>query len=88
MPNIKSASKRVLLSQERNSRNRAARSALRTNIKKLDSAIASGDAAAAREAYTVAVSTVDRAASKGLIHKNNAARKKSSLTLKLAAVAK
>jgi small subunit ribosomal protein S20 len=77
-----------LLSQERNSRNRAARSALRTNIKKLDSAIASGDAVAAREAYTVAVSTVDRAASKGLIHKNNAARKKSSLTLKLAAVAK
>ncbi|MDR2615979.1 MAG: 30S ribosomal protein S20 [Oscillospiraceae bacterium] len=88
MPNIKSASKRVLVSQEQNRRNRAARSALRTSLKKLDAAIAAGEVSAAREAYGAAVKTVDRAASKGLIHKNNAARKKSAMTVKLAAVAK
>jgi small subunit ribosomal protein S20 len=85
MPNNRSASKRVLIAQERNRRNRAARSVLRTSIKKLDAEIAAGDAAAASEAYTAAVRTVDRAAAKGLIHKNNAARKKSALTAKLAA---
>jgi small subunit ribosomal protein S20 len=85
MPNNKSASKRVLIAQERNRRNRAARSVLRTSIKKLDAELASGNAAAAKEAYTAAVKTVDRAATKGLIHKNNAARKKSALTAKLAA---
>ena len=88
MPNIKSASKRVQLSQLQNLRNRAARSVLRTSLKKFDAAVASGDKVAATEAYGAAVKTVDRAAAKGLIHKNNAAHKKSALTLKLATVGK
>ena len=88
MPNIKSASKRVQLSRLQNLRNRAARSVLRTSLKKFDVAVASGDKAAATEAYGVAVKTVDRAAAKGLLHKNNAAHKKSALTLKLAALGK
>jgi len=83
MPNIKSASKRVLIAKERNARNKAERSELKTNIKKFDAAVAEGNREAAESAYKVAVKTVDHAASKGLIHKNNAAHKKSSLTGKL-----
>ena len=82
MPNIKSASKRVLIAKERNARNRAAKSELRTTLKKFDAAVAEGNREAAESTYKVAVKTVDHAASKGLIHKNNAAHKKSSLTVK------
>jgi small subunit ribosomal protein S20 len=83
MPNIKSASKRVLISKQQNLKNRAARSVLRTNLKKFDAAVSGGDREAAETAYKTAVKTVDRAASRGLIHKNNAAHKKSALTTKL-----
>lgn len=83
MPNIKSAEKRVLVAKERNARNRAAKTELKTNLKKFDAAVTEGDREAAENAYKVAVKTVDHAASKGLIHKNNAAHKKSSLTSKL-----
>ena len=83
MPNIKSASKRVLIAKERNARNKAKRSVLKTNIKKFDAAVAEGNRDAAVSAYKVAVKTVDRAATKGLIHKNAAANKKSSMTVKL-----
>ncbi len=83
MPNIKSASKRVLIAKERNARNKAKKSVLKTNIKKFDAAVAEGNRDAAVSAYKVAVKTVDRAATKGLIHKNNAANKKSSMTAKL-----
>ena len=83
MPNIKSASKRVLIARERNARTRAAQSELRTTLKKFDAAVAEGNREAAESTYKVAVKTVDHAASKGLIHKNNAAHKKSSLTVKL-----
>ena len=83
MPNIKSAKKRVLISEARNARNRAERSALKTAVKKFDTAIAEGDRAAAEVAYKAAVQKVDRAALKGLMHKNTAARKKSSMTLQL-----
>ena len=86
MPNIKSASKRVTLSQKANDRNKAARSLMRTNIKKFESAVAGGDRETAALAYKAAVKTVDRAATKGLIHKNKAAHRKSSLTLKLNAM--
>ena len=88
MPNIKSAEKRVQLSRVQNLRNRAARSTLRTTLKKFDAAVVAGDKVAAAEAYTVAVKTVDRAATKGLLHKNNAAHKKSALTLKLVGMGK
>ncbi len=82
MPNIKSAKKRVKTSAVNNERNKAYRSALRTAVKKANAAIeAKSDDAP--EAVKVAVVKIDQAAGKGLIHKNNAARKKSALTTKL-----
>ena len=83
MPNIKSASKRVLIAKDRNARNKAKKSVLKTNMKKFDAAVTEGNRDAAVSAYKVAVKTVDRAATKGLIHKNNAAHKKSAMTVKL-----
>ena len=82
MPNIKSAKKRVLISEANYQRNKDARSALKTAIKKADAAIDAKSADAA-EAVKVAVKTIDKAAVKGLIHKNNAARKKSALAARL-----
>jgi len=86
LPNIKSAKKRVLLSEARNARNKAERSALKTAIKKFDAAAAEGNRTEAEGAYKVAVKTVDKAVAKGILHKNNAAHKKSALTLKLNSV--
>ncbi len=83
MPNIKSAKKRVLVNEAKAARNKAARSALRTDIKRFAAAVEAGDKAQAQSAYTVAVKAVDKAAASGLIHRNNAARKKSGLTLRL-----
>ncbi len=83
MPNIKSASKRVSIAKVRNAKNKADKSELKTNLKKFNAAVSEGDREAAGTAYKIAVASVDRAASKGLLHKTNAARKKSSLTLKL-----
>lgn len=78
MPNIKSAKKRVLVSEANYERNKAYRSALKTAVKKADAAI---DAKADDMEVTVkaAVKKIDQAASKGIIHKNNAAKKKSAL---------
>lgn len=87
VPNIKSAKKRVLLSRASNERNKAAKSALKTTIKKFDAAVVSGNREEAAAAYTNAVKAIDKAVNKGILHKNNAARKKSSLTLKLNAMA-
>jgi len=83
MPNIKSSKKDVLSSKIAYEKNKANKSALKTVIKKYDAALESGDKAAAQVAYTAAVKAVDQAVTKGLLHKNNAARKKSSMTLKL-----
>ena len=83
MPNIKSAKKRVLVNETKAARNKAARSALRTNLKRFATAVETGDKAEAKTAYAVAVKAVDKAAAHGLIHRNNAARKKSGLTLRL-----
>ncbi|NLT14600.1 MAG: 30S ribosomal protein S20 [Clostridiales bacterium] len=83
MPNIKSAEKRVLVTKSRNTRNKSAKSELKTSLKKFETAVSEGNREAAESAYKVAVKTVDQAASKGLIHKNNAAHKKSGLTMKL-----
>ena len=82
MANIKSSSKRVLLTQKATARNKAAKSLMKTNIKKFDAAASGDDRDVAERAYKNAVKTIDRAASKGLVHKNNAARKKRALTLK------
>ena len=83
MPNIKSAKKRVLVNQAKAMQNKAAKSALKTDIKKFEAAVAEGNRSEADVAYKVAVKSIDKAAAKGLLHKNNAANKKSSLTLKL-----
>ena len=83
MPNIKSAKKRVELSKVAYEKNKAEKSALKTTLKKFEAAVNGGDRAAAEGAYKLAVKAVDQATVKGLLHKNNAARKKSSITLKL-----
>ncbi len=82
MPNIKSAKKRVLVNKTKAARNKSANSALKTAIKKANVAIETN--AADKEAVVkAAVIKIDQAAAKGLIHKNNAARKKSALATKL-----
>ena len=83
MPNIKSAKKRVKVAETKALQNKMAKSALKTAIKKFEAAVTAGDKNQAAAAYIVAVKTVDKAVVKGLIHKNNAARKKSQFTLKL-----
>ena len=83
MPNIKSAKKRVLVNETKAAQNKAAKSALKTDIKKFESAAAAGDRAQAQGAYVVAVKAVDKAVVHGILHKNNAAHKKSGMTLKL-----
>ena len=88
MPNIKSAKKRVLVSQTKAMQNKAAKSALKTDIKKFEAAVAEGNRSEADVAYKVAVKAVDKAVlSRGLLHKNNAAHKKSSMTIKLSKLA-
>ena len=83
MPNIKSAEKRVQVSKVNAARNKADKSKLKTVLKKFDTAVAEGNREEAQSAYKVAVKTVDQAVSKGIIHKNNAAHKKSALDTKL-----
>ena len=83
MPNIKSAKKRVLVTKVKDARNQAARSQLKTILKKFDAAVASEDKTAAESAYKTAVKALDKAAASKLIHTNKAANKTSALTLKL-----
>ena len=83
MPNIKSSKKDVISSKIAYEKNKANKSALKTNLKKYEAALANGNKADAEAAYQVAVKAVDQAVNKGLLHKNNAARKKSAMTLKL-----
>ena len=83
MANIKSSAKRDIKSKELRAKNRAAKTELKTMVKKFDAAVVEGNKDEAVNAYKVAVKTVDSAAGKGLLHKNNAARKKSAMTKKL-----
>ena len=83
MPNIKSSKKDVIRSKVANEKNKANKTEMKTVLKKYDAALEGGDRAAAEVAYKEAVKTVDQAVIKGILHKNTAARKKSSLTLKL-----
>ena len=83
MPNIKSAKKRVLVNETKAALNKAQKSALKTTLKKFDAAVAEGNRSEAESAYKVAVQAVDKAIGYGLLHKNNAARKKSAMTVKL-----
>ena len=86
MPNIKSAKKRVLVSKANYEHNKAYRSALRTSLKKADAAI-EAKSSDMDVVVKAAVKNIDKAASKGIIHKNNAANKKSALTKALNAMA-
>ena len=83
MANIKSSAKRDVKSKELRAANREDKTELKTMMKKFDAAVAEGNKHNASAAYKVAVESVDRAAGKGLLHKNNAAHKKSAMTLKL-----
>ena len=79
MPNIKSVIKDVKKSRERRDRNVAVKSKIKTFVKKANSTVEAGDAEAKVKAVSEAVSVVDKAAEKGIIHKNAAARRKSRL---------
>ncbi len=79
MANSAQARKRARQAEQHRQRNAAQRSTLRTAIKKVLNALRSGDKAAAADAYKAAVPLIDRAAGKGLIHANKAARHKSRL---------
>lgn len=83
MPNIKSAIKRAKTSEKRRLRNASRRSALRTAVKAVETAVANNDINAAREAFKLAAKKLDKAVTKGLLHKNTAARKKSRLAKKV-----
>ncbi len=86
MPNIKSAKKRVKVTASKTLQNKMLRTSLKTEIKKYEAAVAAGDKAQAEAAYKAAVVKIDRAARRGIIHKNAAARKKSQFTKKLTAM--
>ncbi|MCR2803209.1 30S ribosomal protein S20 [Paenibacillus soyae] len=86
MPNIKSAIKRVKTSEKRRALNASQKSALRSAVKTADQAIAGTDVAAAKAALITATKKLDKAVTKGLIHKNAAARKKSRLAKRLNAL--
>ena len=86
MANIKSQIKRNRQNQKRRARNRVFRGSARTYVKKARLAIESGDVDAARAATIQAVSALDKAAEKRVLHKNNASRRKGRLMKKLAAL--
>jgi len=77
--NIKSQKKRVLTNEKRHQRNKAVKSALRTAEKKVRVAVEAGDAETAKAAALEASTMLDKAASKGVIHKNQAANRKSGI---------
>ena len=79
MPTTKSAKKRLRQSEEQRSRNRSAKSALRTQIRKVLTAVAAADVAKADEEYRLAAKRLDKAAAKNVIHVNKASRLKSRL---------
>ena len=87
MPNIKSAKKRVLVIQKKTLINQMHKTALKTAVKKFEAAVENGDAANAKILFNDAVKKLDQSVNRGILHKNNAARKKSQLALKLAKMA-
>ena len=86
MANIKSQLKRIKTNALATERNKAVKSELRTWIRKFKIAADAGDASAAADALKVASTKLDKAVSKGVIHKNNAANKKSSMAKKAASL--
>lgn len=86
MPNIKSAKKRVLVTQKKTLINQMHKTALKTAIKKFDEAVESKNVDEAKALFNVAGKKLDQGVKQGILHKNNAARKKSQLALKLAKI--
>lgn len=85
LPNIKSAIKRVKVTEKKNLRNRMIKSAMKTQIKKFDTAVVAGNADV--KLLSVTQGAVDKAAAKGVIHKNAANRKKARLAKRMAKAA-
>lgn len=83
MPNIKSAKKRVLVNAKKAEQNKAIRSAVRTEIKKIDALIKNNKFDEAKAALSCAFSVIDAACAKNIIHANNAANKKAKLSKKV-----
>ena len=79
MANIKSAKKRILVNRTKAERNKAIKSGVKTAMKKVLAAVEAGDKAAAQEALKAATTVIDKATTKGVYHKNTAARKVSRL---------
>nr|NLI50117.1 30S ribosomal protein S20 [Propionibacterium sp.] len=86
MANIKSQKKRILTNEKARLRNKAVKSALRTHVRKFREAVEAGDVEKAQEAARVACRALDRAAAKGVIHRNQAANRKSAIATKAAAL--
>lgn len=88
MANIKSAKKRIKVIAKKSEQNQSVRSAYKTQLKKFDAAIVSGDVDAAKALVSETASVVDGAVTKGIIHKNKANRKKAQISEKLASLSK
>ena len=84
MPNIKSAKKRVKVIEKKTLINQMHKTALKTAVKKFEVAVEKKDTANVKALFNEAVKKLDQGVSQGIVHKNNAARKKSQLALKLA----
>ena len=84
MANIKSQKKRILTNEKRRLRNKAVKSELKTYVRKTREAVAAGDVETAEAALRVATRKLDKAVSKGVIHKNQAANRKSKLAVQVA----
>lgn len=87
LANIKSAKKRILVNETKAARNKAIRSKVKTSIKKVEAAINAGDKAAAQANLISTITEIDKAATKGVYHKNNASRKVSRITKAVNAMA-
>ncbi len=88
MPNIKSAKKRVLVIEKKSKQNKMIRSSVKTEIKKIDALLKDGKVAEAKAQLSEAFKMIDSAASKGVLHRNNASNKKSKLSIRVAAAEK
>lgn len=87
MANIKSQIKRIKVAERQRLRNKSAKSALKTYVTKFNNAVVAGDRAVAETALNIAIKSFDKAAEKGIVHKNNAANKKSRMMKKFNAMA-
>lgn len=86
MPNIKSAKKRVIVSEKKTAENKSDKSIVKTALKKMNAAIAAGDEQAAKTTYQEVCSVLDKAVAKGIMHKNTAANKKSGFAVRINAL--